>query len=125
MRNEMLTKTFSASAAIAPYRAVKLGASDGVATQAAAVSDAIIGVSNILGADAAGDAVDVVLAGIAEIEFGGTVTRGAFVTADADGKAVAAAPAAGTNNSIIGRAAVSGVDGDIGSVIIALGSLQG
>lgn len=125
MRNETLVKTFIAAAPVAPFRLVKLGAADGQATQAAAVTDAIFGVSNLLGADATGDRFDVVMAGIAEIEYGDTVTRGDWLTTDADGKAVAAAPATGANNSVIGRAMTSGVAGDIGSVFIAPGSLQG
>ena len=59
------------------------------------------------------------------MEFGGTVARGAPVTADASGKAVAAAPAAGSNVRIIGFAEVSAVAGDIAPVLIAPGVMQG
>ncbi|EHN77499.1 hypothetical protein SMCF_2974, partial [Streptomyces coelicoflavus ZG0656] len=48
------------------------------------------------------------------VEYGGPVTRGARLTSDAEGRAVAAAPAAGQTVEIIGRAMVSGVLGDFG-----------
>jgi len=115
---------YTAGAAVAAYRFLKPGASDGLAIQAAAVGDAIIGVANNLGA-ASGDRGDMVTAGDAEVEYGGAVTRGDWLTSDADGKAVAAAPGAGTNNNVGGRALVSGVAGDIGKVRIALGRIQG
>ena len=44
---------------------------------------------------------------------------------DANGRAVAAAPATGVNAQIIGIAEVSGVSGDIGKVFIAPGAVQG
>lgn len=125
MRNETLNKTFIAGAPVAPFRLVKHGATDNHAIQAATAADAAFGISGLIGADATGDRFDVVMGGIAEIEYGGTVTRGDWLTADAAGKAVTAAPATGANNSVIGRAMKSGVAGDIGSVFIAPGSLQG
>ncbi|MEQ8577571.1 MAG: DUF2190 family protein [Balneola sp.] len=124
MNNPDLVKTFDAGAAVARHRIVKFGADDDKVVQAAAVGDALIGVSAELDI-ASGERVDVVISGIAEVEYGGNVTRGALLTTDADGKAVAAAPATGVNNSVIGRAGESGVDGDIGSVILAPGQIQG
>lgn len=123
MRNDGLSKTLIAGAAVAPRRIVKFGASDSAAVQAAASTDLSIGVSD-LGADS-GEPFDVIVDGIGLVEYGGNVTRGQKLTADADGKAVAAAPAAGVNAQIIGIAMVSGVAGDIGSVRIAPGTLQG
>lgn len=122
--NPDLFKNYAAGAAIAAYRIVKLSADDTV-VQAAASTDALMGVVQQLGADAQGDRVDVAFGGIVEIEFGGNVTRGDPVTADADGKAVAAAPGAGVNARIIGFATVSGVAGDIGRVRYAPGVMQG
>ncbi len=124
MNNPDLIKTFDAGAAVARHRIVKFGADDDKAVQAAAVGDALIGVSAELDI-ASGERVDVIMSGIAEVEYGDDVVRGDFLTADADGKAVPAEPAEGVNNSIIGRAGQSGADGDIGSVIIALGVIQG
>lgn len=123
MANEGLVKTFTAGAAVAAHRIVKHGSGDRAAIQAAAATDLIIGVSDSLGAAASGDSMDVILSGIANVEYGGNVTRGQLLTSDADGKAVAAAPAATASNRIIGVAQVSGVSGDIGKVHIQLGSV--
>jgi hypothetical protein len=76
--------------------------------------------------DAADNAkVRIQLAGIAVVKAGGTIAKGALVTSDAAGKAVAAAPGAGVNNRILGIAQESAVNGDLFSVLITLGSLQG
>lgn len=122
MRNEGLQKTLIAGAAVAKNRIVKFGSSDTAVIQAAAATDSLIGVSDNLGA-ASGEPLDVIIDGIALVEYGGNVTRGALLTADADGKAVAAAPAATASARIIGIAMMSGVSGDIGSVRIAPGSV--
>lgn len=119
MRIEGLITNFNAGAAVLPYRIIKHGASDHVAIQSTGPSDFLIGVSDQLGADAQGDPLDAIRSGIGEVEYGGNVTRGQPLTADADGKAVEAAPAAGTTARCIGHAEVSGVAGDIGSVHIA------
>jgi len=122
--NPTLTKTFKAEAAVTKRRFVKPGAADGQVVQAAAVGDAIIGVSAEIDA-AINERCDVHMAGLAEIEYGGTVARGDFLTSDATGRALAAAPGAGVNNNVGGRAMVSGVIGDIGTVLIAPGRIQG
>lgn len=125
MANEGLVKTYIAGAAIVKHRIVKHGSGDRAAVQAAAATDLLLGVSDSLGADASGDPCDVIRSGIANVEYGGNVTRGQKLTADADGKAVAAAPAAGANAQIIGIAEVSGVSGDIGKVLIVPSTMQG
>ena len=90
----------------------------------AAVGDFLMGV--LTGLDAAvNEPADVVQGGIADVEYGGVVTRGAPLTSDATGRAVVAAPAAGVNNRIVGFAEVSGVLGDIGAVRLAIGFMQG
>lgn len=118
MRNELFIKACYAGAAILPFRIVKHGAADGFAIQAAAAADFSFGVSDSLGAAAANDPVDIIRGGIAEVSYGGTITRGQPVTSNADGQAVAAA----TGNRIIGYAEVSGVAGDRGSIYIAPGN---
>ena len=122
MANPGLTKNFLAGAAVAARRIVKFSA-DNTVIQAAAAADASFGVSD-LAAENAGRC-DVILGGITPIEFGGTITRGALVTSDVDGKAVAAAPAGGANARIIGTAMISGVVGDLGDVLLGPCSLQG
>lgn len=124
MANPSFIKTFTAEAAVAAYRAVKHGTADTNVVQGAASTDALLGVSSQVAGDA-GKRVDITLAGTAEIEYGGAVTRGDWLTCDADGKAVSSAPAAGVNANVIGRAMVSGVAGDIGSVLLAQGRIQG
>ena len=120
MNNPGLIKNFKAGADIAPYRIVKFGSDDDSMIQSTGATDDMLGVSDSLGANA-GDRVDVILTGACEVEYGGTVTRGKPLTSDSEGRAVQAAPAAGTKVNIIGYAAVSGVSGDIGSVRIAPG----
>lgn len=109
MRNLILP--FTAGAAIVGCRIVKVGAADGTAIQAAAATDALLGVSDPMGA-AAGKTCDVHLNGTPDVEYGGPVTRGARLTSDAQGRAIVAAPAAGATVEIIGRALVAGVLGD-------------
>lgn len=125
MAQENWVTNHDAGAAVVKFRFVKWGASDHTVVQAAAVGDAIMGVSNILGAEASGDPVDVVRGGLAKVEYGGTITRGDPLTSDANGKAVKAAPATGVNNRIGGYAEVSGVSGDIGLVDVRPGEFQG
>lgn len=124
MRNEGLQKTLIAGAAVNKNRIIKFGGADTTAVQAAASTDLLIGVSDNLGASS-GEPFDVIVDGIALVQYGGNVTRGQKLTSDADGRAIAAAPAAGVNAQIIGIAMVSGVSGDIGSVLIAPGAVQG
>ena len=124
MANTLLNRNNTAEGAIAAYRIVKPGAADGGVLQAAAATDFLMGVCESVG-PASGERCDIVKAGIADVEFGGAVTRGGPVTADASGKGVAPAPAAGSNVRIIGFAEVSAVSGDIAPVLIAPGVMQG
>jgi hypothetical protein len=122
MRNEGLAKTLIAGATVAARRIVKFGSGDTAVIQAAAATDFSIGVSDLGGAS--GEPTDVILDGIALVEYGGDVTRGALLTADADGKAIVAAPAAEATARIIGIAMIGGVSGDIGSVLLRQGAVS-
>jgi hypothetical protein len=124
MSNPLLNKQFVAETAINQFRIVKFGSTDDFVVQGAAVGDALIGICNFI-APAAGERVDIILAGIGEVQLGGTVARGGLVTSNATGQGVAAAPAAGTNNNVIGRALMSGVSGDVIKVLVNPGSVQG
>jgi hypothetical protein len=124
MHNPVLTKNFTAAGAITKRRIVKFDASDTTVVQGAAATDALIGVAAELDV-ASGERVDVHMVGAVEVEYGGAVTRGDLLTSDANGKAVTAAPAAGVNNGVIGRAMNSGVLGDIGSVHLTPSQVQG
>lgn len=125
MRNQGLIKNYTAEAAIAAYRAVKFGVADGGVLIAAAAADKVIGVTDRIAAAVAGDRIDVVRAGITEIEYGGAVAAGDLLMADASGRAIVAAAGAGANVRVIGIAEVAGVLGDIGSLMIDPGSFQG
>jgi hypothetical protein len=119
-----LIKGYKAEAAVTKRRIVKPGTADGNVVPAAAVGDALMGVSTEIDS-AIGESCDVIKSGLADVEYGGAVTRGDWLTSDASGRAVAAAPAAAANANVIGRAEVSGVLGDIGVVFIAPGRIQG
>jgi hypothetical protein len=122
--NPTQTINYKTGGAIAAYRIVRHGSADDTVVQASAATDAVFGVSTSV-PSAANDRCCVIEQGIAEVEYGGTVTRGQQLVADAQGRAVAAAPSAGANVRTIGIAQESGVVGDIGSVKLAPGSLQG
>lgn len=125
MRNPGLIKNYSAEAAIASYRIFKFGAADGGILQAAAATDKLVGVIDRMPAAVAGDRVDGIRSGIAEVEYGGTVAAGDLLTADASGRAIAVTAGAGANVRVIGVAEVAGVLGDIGSMLVQPGSFQG
>ena len=119
-----IEKSVKCTAAVAAWTQAKPGADDDTYSTATAVSDAIAGIFQHATANA-GEEVRVMLTGISRIKIGGNVTRGALLTTDANGQGVAAAPAAGTNNSVIGRALASGVSGDIIPVLLCPGQIQG
>jgi hypothetical protein len=106
--NPTLTKTHEAGGAIGAYRIVKHGAADYEVLQAAASTDLLIGVASSYGAAADGDRLDIHRAGIVEVEYGGNVTRGQPLTANSDGKAIAA-----TAKSLVHFLATGGAAGDI------------
>jgi hypothetical protein len=121
MKTPGLTKNYTSDAAIPARRIVKYGSADGHVNLAAVSTDYLMGVSD-LGCTAAGDRVDIILGGIAYVEYGGTVTRGQPLTSDLSGKAIEALSLIGGGGApyvyFIGFAEVSGVSGDIGAVRI-------
>ncbi len=124
MSNPQLIKNFTAGAAIAARRIVRISAAETV-VQAAAATEALSGVTTDIPA-ASGERVDVVMVGIAEIEAGAAYALTALLTADAQGRAIAAAPGAGTNNRIIGvPLEAASAAGDICRVLLSPGSFQG
>ena len=125
MANPLLTTQFVADAAIPINRIVKHGAGDRNATPATAATDFLIGVVNETPI-ALGERCDVVRVGIAWVEAGAVIPRGSPLTADAVGRAVVAAPAAGVNNRIIGFAdEAAAAIGDVIRFIIEPGLIQG
>lgn len=124
MSNPLLNKQYVAEAAIAIHRIVVFGSTDDFVIQGSAATQPLIGICNFIN-PIAGERVDILMAGIGEVRLGGPVTRGGLITSDATGQGVAAAPAAGTNNGVIGRALMSGVSGDIIKVLVNPGTFQG
>ncbi|WP_374631807.1 DUF2190 domain-containing protein [Ferrovibrio sp.] len=120
MSNPGLTKTRTASGAIAARRIVKFTANDGEVAQASAATDKLMGISTIVSA-ASGNRSEHVEEGIALCEFGGVTAPGDPVTSDANGKAILAAPAAGTRMRIIGFSTEVTADGVIAGVKLAPG----
>lgn len=120
----MSIHSYTATAAVAGRRFVKFGAADGAAVQASASTDAILGVSAPMGA-AQGQMLDVYEGDVAEIEYGGNVVRGDPLTADANGKAIKAAPGAGVVAQVGGYARVSGAAGEFGSIKLSRGQIKG
>jgi hypothetical protein len=119
MRTDMFIKSYRADAAVAKHRLVKAGAADGSAAQAAAATDAIMGVADSIGG-ATGEIFDVIAGGYASVTYGGVVTRGAPLTSDADGKAIVATVA---GSRLIGYAVLAGALNDVGTVHVQLGTL--
>ncbi len=117
-------KNFIAEEAMAAFTIAKFGADDLHVVPAAAVADKLIGVTTDIPA-IVGERCDVQLGGAVDVRYGGTVARGDLLTTDSTGRAVSAAPAAGTNNRVVGVALMSGVVGDVGKMMIAQGTTQG
>lgn len=125
MSNLQLAKNYIADSAIPPFRIVCPIAADDRVRVCSAATDLMIGTSTDIGA-AAGERCDVQLATIAFVEAGAAFSRGSPITSDALGRGVAAAPAAGVNNAIIGRALeAAGAAGDIVRVLQSIGYIQG
>ena len=117
-----LTKALTAPADVRASRIVTLGSVDGTCAEATGSGSALIGVSSDTDTDGGGRADIHMVGNIAEVVYGGTITRGDDLTSDSQGRAIRAVRGAAVVH-IIGKAEVSGVSGDIGTVIIGLGQL--
>ncbi|WP_020185944.1 DUF2190 family protein [Methylopila sp. 73B] len=114
-----LIRSFEASAAVEGYR-FAAGANDGAKVRrAASATDRIAGVTERMGAGAAGDMLDVVLAGPTEVLAGGTFAAFDPLTSDATGRAIRAVPVAGQVVRVGGYALADAVAGDIVQVNVA------
>lgn len=98
-----LIQTKYAGGAVANRRIVAFGSADNTAIQATASTNKFLGVSDLpLGASAAtGEPFDVIRCDIAEVDYGGTITRGDRLTADSNGKAVSAEALFGEKTAVI------------------------
>ena len=124
MSNANMIRNFKAEGVIPAFTIVKMGSADGQILAAAAATDKLMGVTTDIGA-AINERADMIMGGVADVLFGGAVTRGDPLTSDASGRAVTAAPAAGANVRLIGFALVSGVLGDVGQIEVKQGLMQG
>lgn len=95
MHNPVLIKSFEASSDIGGYHFVAAKA-DGTVAQANDGSKPILGVIDRTGASA-GQTVDVILIGIAEVEAAGAISAGTEVTVNEHGQAVAVSAASETS----------------------------
>ncbi len=124
LQNPMLDLAKTADGAIAIHRIVKPGSAANDVSQAAAATDALTGVAQHAAAD--NEVVRVAYAGRVKVEAGAAYSDGALLTSDANGKAVAAAPATGTNNRVIGYALeAASADGDLVEIMLYPGEFQG
>lgn len=124
-RNEFgLTKNFTSDGAIPPRRVVIFAATEGRVVKAVSPTAApLVGVTGQVGTVAAGERVDIYLDGVRTLEAGAAFAQGVDLTVDAEGRVVAAAPAANTVNRIIGQSLVpSTALGQLVEVRIAPGS---
>lgn len=120
-----LIKSLEATVAVPKRRLVAMGAADGTGILATGSAAYIRGVSADIDT-AIGERISVQMVGcIAEVEAGGTITRGDPITSDASGRAITAAPAVAANAAIVGYAEVSGVVGDIITVDVLPSRVQG
>lgn len=123
LKNPELSIERVAEGAIADGIILKQGTAGLQVAPAAAATDKLIGVSEHAADDGTG--VRLQVGGRAKLKAGGTIAAGDLLTSDASGQAVAAAPATGVNNRIIGYALDAAVSGDFFSGMIFPGSVQG
>ena len=81
--------SYKAGAAVSPYRIVKFGTDSLHVIQGAAATDTTIGINQSPQAAAAEDQVMIAFSGLGKVELGGTVVRGALLTSDSVGRALA------------------------------------
>ena len=111
-----IEKTMIAEAAVeTKYLIAKFGTSDEeVKIGASATAHALVGVMQ--GKAAAAGKVNVMLTGITLVKIGGAVTRGDYLTSNADGEGIATTTA---KNYLVGMALASGVDGDVVPLLLS------
>lgn len=113
----------TAGGAIGANRFVKPGGTAGQVVVATAGT--FTGVCVQPGGVASGERVDVQKSGRVQVIAGGTIADGAPVASDANGAAVAAAPAAGVNLLVAGFADEAAAAGDLFWVQLAPHTMQG
>lgn len=115
--NNLLTKTFTAGAAIAKNTIVKFDSADDQVIEATGVTDLPVGIA-LEAAAASGDRIEVAVAGIAEVKAAGAISRGDYVVSGAAGEGKAGT-ASTTKQQAIGIAMQGVEDNDIFPCLIA------
>ncbi len=119
-----LTLTYRTDTDIPAYTLCKAGSGNGYAAIATSATDRIIGPSENVVAPAGRD-VDIVCEGTATVIAGGTIAAEDFLTSDANGHAITAAPGSGAAANFFGKAKTSAVAGDYLEVRLGFGQLKG
>lgn len=131
MSNNLFSKAFivQTGETIVGRRIVSLDPATGTVTQRDASSLMCLGVALENENETAGKCVDVMLKGIAEIEAGGAISPGDYitslVTATNEGKGIVAAPAAGANEQVVGMALEAATTGSFFNVLLSQQQIQG
>ena len=90
----------------------------------AAAADVLSGIAQSE-PNAANKSLVVATKGVSKCVAGGTIAIGDLITSDSAGKGVAAAPAGGTNNWIVGTALQIAAAGEKFSVLLSVQRIQG
>lgn len=125
MSNPTQIKTMTAGGTIIQNRIVQPGTVDTEVIQGATLTNPIYGVCYQPGTVAAGDRVDIAFGGVLEVTAGGTVTAGALVTSDTNGKAIVLNPGTGVVGRSLGVAIDAGVSDDLIRINAAPSALKG
>lgn len=118
-------RSAKAEEALSAFRIVKPGSADGTAVLATAASDNLLGIvleengNDPSDTVASGEYFDYAVEGDIPVEFGGTVTKGDWLTSDGQGRAVTADT---DGQEVIGKALVGGIVGEIGTAEINKGT---
>lgn len=118
MTSPILTKSFLCAADIAGFLIVAAEGTDKQVQVASDPTELLIGAADEMGGKTGG-MVDIDVAGWSSVRFGDDVDFGTPLTTDANGKAVAAVPVAGSVIRCIGFAMCDAADGDVGPYQIA------
>jgi hypothetical protein len=119
MSNKQRFESYIGQVAVAAGLIVRHGSADGTCTLATAATDALIGAADGLD-KAIGEMVDVHIGEIGEVRLGGTVVRGAALTANASSLAISTTT---TGNRVIGYAEQSGAVNEVIRYRVAPGTL--
>lgn len=119
MNHALLVKSRVAAAPVTPFTIAAPNGVAGQGRQATAATDKLLGVTDEMGATAAGQTFDITEVGLADVRAGGTFADGDPLTSDANGKAVLAAKQAGVTVFVVGFARSAAVADDIVPMLVS------